>query len=92
MEQGDTKELVPDKEDRSDIEKLKPQSPGEDLLERIRRKEILEDSAKNSDNYASQIIDGVEVVDVKAIPKKEKIPLDKFGIPEPNGRRTWDKI
>jgi hypothetical protein len=34
----------------------------------------------------------VEVVDVKAIPAVEKPVLDKFGIPEPKGRRTWDRI
>lgn len=38
---------------------------------------------KNSD-FASVVLDGVEVVDVKAIPK------DK-GIPEKGPRKTWDK-
>ena len=41
---------------------------------------------KNKDNdYAGQIIDGVEVVDVKAIPTKET----KLAVPEK--RKTWDK-
>jgi hypothetical protein len=91
LDQGDKKELVPEKDEESSIEKLKPQSPGEDLLERIRKKEILEEKQEPAE-YASRIIDGVEVVDVKAIPKKERISLDKFGIPELKERRTWDKI
>jgi hypothetical protein len=92
LEQGDTKELVPEKDDQSSIDNLKTPSPGEDLLERIRRKEILEEPVEDRDQYSSKIIDGVEVVDVKAIQKKEKPGLDKFGIPEPKGRRTWDRI
>ena len=45
---------------------------------------------KKENQYASKIIDGVEVVDVKAIP----IKVDKFGIPSPEAdqRKTWDKI
>jgi len=47
---------------------------------------------RGDDGYASKIINGVEVVDVKAIPKKEQLHLDKFGIPEPKTRKTWDRI
>ncbi|HRT03456.1 MAG TPA: hypothetical protein P5513_05910 [Candidatus Diapherotrites archaeon] len=41
--------------------------------------------------FASKIVNGVEVVDVKAIPKDNPI-LNRFGIPETKERRTWDKI
>jgi hypothetical protein len=37
------------------------------------------------------IIDGVEVIDVKSIPKKIK-KVDKFGIPETKERLNWDRI
>lgn len=90
MDTGEKKELVPEKEIESPIDNLKIPSPGEDLLERIRKKEILED--KKETEYASKIINGVEVVDVKAVPSKEKLSVDKFGIPESKERRTWDRI
>jgi len=46
-----------------------------------------------SDEYASIVRDGVEVVDVKVIPiEKDRVKLDKFGIPIPKSRKTWDKI
>ena len=58
-----------------------------------RRKELEKKKKKEAEEYVpSIIIDGVEVIDAKAIPKKEKIRLDKFGIPIPENRRTWDKI
>lgn len=91
MEPTEEKELVP-LEEKSSIEEFIPPSPGEDLLERIRKKELAEEEKIADNYYASKIIDGVEVVDVKAVPSKEKPKLDKFGIPEPNERRTWDKI
>jgi len=37
------------------------------------------------------IIDGVEVIDAKAIPKA-KMKVDKFGIPVPENRLNWDRI
>lgn len=62
------------------------------MIERIRKKEVnIDPSSGKTENYASQVIDGVEVVDVKAVPK-EKPVLNKFGIPEPRERRTWDRI
>jgi hypothetical protein len=72
---------------------LRTVSPGEDLLERL-KKEELDNTKKIPDDYNSKIIGGVEVVDVKAVPKKntEKTKTDKFGIPEPKDRRTWDRI
>jgi len=51
----------------------------------------IDPSSGKTENYASRVIDGVEVVDVKAVPK-EKPVLNKFGIPEPRERRTWDRI
>jgi hypothetical protein len=39
----------------------------------------------------SIIIDGVEVIDAKAIPKKP-LKVDKFGIPIQENRLNWDKI
>lgn len=57
-------------------------------------KEKKEDKNKDNDDFAGYIKDGVEVVDVKAVPrdKQEKPKVDKFGIPIPNKRTTWDKI
>jgi len=39
---------------------------------------------ENNSDFASVVLGGVEVVDVKAIPKE--------GIPERGPRKTWDKI
>jgi len=47
------------------------------------------------EDYIAEKIEGVEVVDVKAIEKnkKQKIELDKFGIPIQKGEyRNFDKI
>lgn len=46
---------------------------------------------KKVDDYTSVIIDGVEVIDAKAV-SKEKFQLDKFGIPITKNRLNWDKI
>ena len=51
------------------------------MIDKIKKKEILQDEPKK-DGYAGQIVDGVEVVDVKAISKGLDIPED---------RKTWDK-
>ena len=48
-------------------------------------------NASENDQYTSTVRNGVEVVDVKLIPKEE-ITLDKFGIPQRGPRKTWDKI
>jgi len=53
-----------------------------------------EPDEQSNDDFASVIRDGVEVVDVRIIPKDEinkKQTVDKFGIPD-SGRRNWDKI
>lgn len=47
----------------------------------------------NSNEFTSMIKDGVEVVDVKVVPsEKDKVKLNKFGIPENKNRPTWNKI
>ena len=54
---------------------------------------IIEDTKLNE--YVGEIINGVEVVDVKAIErdKKPSVQLDKFGIPIQRGEyRNFDKI
>jgi len=53
---------------------------------------VLDNPTRKENDYASVIRDGVEVVDVKVVPKDEKITLDKFGIPIKGPRKTWDKI
>jgi hypothetical protein len=59
----------------------------------IKEEPIVEEKEPISNEYASMIKDGVEVVDVKAIPKSKKIVnVDKFGIPMSTNRSTWDKI
>lgn len=43
--------------------------------------------------YVAENINGVEVVDVKAIEKNKKVETDKFGIPIAKGEyRNFDKI
>jgi len=45
------------------------------------------------DDYASYVMDGVEVIDAKAVPKKKVGQVDKFGIPiNPGEHRNFDKI
>ena len=46
-------------------------------------KEEEPEDPENDENYVSKFREGVEVVDVKAVPK---------GIPEGKKRKTWDKI
>jgi hypothetical protein len=56
-------------------------------------KPVVEEKDSIPTEYASFIKDGVEVVDVKAIPKpNKKLSVDKFGIPISGNRSTWDKI
>lgn len=77
---------------------MKKPSAGDKLIEQITKKPDKEKSNDVTEDYASNIIDGVEVVDVKAIEGNKKnedrkeIEVDKFGIPVPKNRRTWDKI
>ena len=91
MEQAEIEFAPVTKESANPVEELIKPSPGEDLIERIKKEDILKKEEKEEkSNYVPLIIrDGVEVVDVKAIPKKK---TDKFGIPETGERLTWDKI
>jgi len=62
-------------------------------MEKIKKGEILNDEKEEiNKNYEQTIKEGVEIVDVKAVLKKEKPVLDKFGIPIPKTRSTWDKL
>lgn len=57
-------------------------------MERIKKGEILKEEEEEEleiDQYASKFRDGVEVVDVKAVPKG-------LNAPEIEKRKTWDKI
>ena len=84
------------------LDELKKPSKGEELIQKINSGEI---DTKNSeilfkkDDNEKDVIpenndaiqrDGVEVIDVKIVPKDK---VDKFGIPiKPNERKSWDKI
>jgi hypothetical protein len=61
-------------------------------MDRIKKGEILKEEKIDND-YIGYIKDGVEVVDVKAIPLKKRT-VDKFGIPTPDAdnRKSWDRI
>ena len=67
------------------------------MIERI-KKEDKEEALKKEekikeDDYVPLVVkDGVEVVDVKAVPVHKPPKLDKFGIPVKEDRPTWDKI
>jgi hypothetical protein len=54
------------------------------LIERLKKRDLIigENDKIDDGKYASKFRDGVEVVDVKVVPK---------GIPEKN-RKTWDQI
>ena len=52
-------------------------------MSRIEKGEVLSEDDETEEEYASNVRDGVEVVDVKVVPK---------GIPEKGNRVTWDKI
>ena len=56
-------------------------------MERIKKGEIVIEDEPITDEFASMIRDGVEVVDVKAIPKE-----GESGIPDIEERKTWDKV
>jgi len=52
-------------------------------MERLKKKDLIEEGDDiHNDNYASKFREGVEVIDVKTVPK---------GIPEKK-RKTWDQI
>ena len=70
-------------------------SPGKELIDRIKKEDSLKkeaEEAKKEEPYVTFVADGVEVIDAKAIPKKPEMILNKFGIPEPKERRSWDKL
>jgi hypothetical protein len=54
-------------------------------LERLKKQKEEPPVKEKTDDYVGEIIDGVEVVDVKAIPTEET----KLAVPEK--RKTWDK-
>ena len=77
----------------------KTASPGKVLIEELNNGEILnkelekEEKEEINKNYLTDIKDGVEIVDVKAIAKtKKRNKVDKYGIPTPETRKTWDKM
>ena len=55
------------------------------MLERLKKEKEEEEAKPKDSGYVGEIIDGVEVVDVKAVPSKET----KLAVPE--RRKTWDK-
>jgi hypothetical protein len=71
---------------------LNKPSPGKELIDRIKKEDSLKREAEKAEDYASVILDGVEIIDAKAIPKHDAQKLNKFGIPEPKERLSWDKI
>ena len=100
-------EPVPKKDERPPeefVDEIRKPSKGEELLKRI------QDNIKNQDvstnDLAAKVTpdvpsdpvsisrDGVEVVDVKIIPKEQdgEFYIDKYGIPHKGPRKTWDKI
>ena len=52
------------------------------MIEKLKKEEASEEEIPEKGDYAGQIIDGVEVVDVKVLTKGLEIPED---------RKTWDK-
>ncbi|MFW6310803.1 MAG: hypothetical protein ACOC1K_01055 [Nanoarchaeota archaeon] len=79
------------------LEELSKPSKGEELLKKLEHseekiKKSQKDQEKKNNGYAGIIRDGVEVVDVKVVPNRDKPKLDKFGIPIPKNRKSWDKI
>ena len=56
-------------------------------MERLKKEKEETKAGKKADDYAGEIIDGVEVVDVKAILNQERDT--KLAVPEK--RKTWDK-
>jgi hypothetical protein len=72
------------------------------IIDRLKQSNFTEDEGNNvedekSDDKVSDATrkqkehrSGVEVVDVKVVPKEKKI--DKFGLPINPNRKTWDRI
>jgi len=57
------------------------------LLERLKKQEEVRPKVEKKDDFVGTIIDGVEVVDVKAIPTKK----DETKLAVSEERKTWDK-
>ena len=81
------------------LQRLKSERKVEDIStinQPIEVQEKSPDEPENTkdDGYVGGILDGVEVVDVKAIEKKkEPRKVDRFGIPiQPGEHRNFDKI
>jgi len=86
------------------VKEIHKPSKGEELLKRIEENIKSKDVSTNdlaekvSPDAPSDPVDisrdGVEVVDVKIVPKEEneEFYIDKFGIPHKGPRKTWDKI
>ena len=93
-EEGDEIKPAPDKEEpENPVDELNKPSPGQELIERIKKEDsIKKEETKKEEAHIGNVIEGVEVINVKAVPKKEPLQLNKFGIPEPKERLTWDKI
>jgi hypothetical protein len=80
------------------VEEIRKPSKGDELIKRLQESISIVDvctneltdkvspdvSKKPGKDYIGEIINGVEVIDVKA--------LDKLGIPIEKDRKTWDKI
>jgi len=97
------------REAKKALAELKKPSKGEELLEKIKSGEfiiprpgipvreidtnqITDEKDKIPDNEGIKK-DGVEVIDVKVVPKDKAVKLDKFGIPiQPGERLSFDKI
>jgi len=94
---------VPIKEDENPnniIDEIRKPSKGDELINSLNEKKLKEKEDKliiekeeKKDDFIGTVKDGVEVVDVKIIPNKEKNKqvTDKFGIPV-SKNRDWDKI
>jgi hypothetical protein len=86
------------------IEQINAPSKGEELIESLKDEiKLVEDSSPieqpkvietSLDEPVKEYKEGIEVVDVKAVPiKKTKLDVDKFGIPvQKNERKNFDKI
>ena len=80
------------------IQRLESEAKVEDIgiydpSTKIEEKSPDEPAETISNEYVGGIVNGVEVVDVKAIEKKTPRKVDKFGIPiQPGEHRNFDRI
>jgi hypothetical protein len=80
-------ELIQSLQDRINIQDVSTNVPDKSDAQDAPNEPQKEDNK----DYTGFVRDGVEVVDVKVVPK-EKLEVDKFGIPIRGPRKTWDKI